>query len=57
MISAITNQGKVHFMFYRETMTAQLLIAFMERLIRHHERKVFFLDTGQFASTSQQGAE
>ena len=43
MISAITNQGKVHFMFYRETMTAQLLIEFMERLIRHHERKVFLI--------------
>jgi transposase len=43
MISAITNQGKIHFMFYRETMTAQLLIEFLERLIRHHERKVFLI--------------
>jgi len=43
MISAITNQGKAHFMFYKETMTAQLLIQFMERLIRQNERKVFLI--------------
>ncbi len=43
MISAITNQGKAHFMFYKETMTAQLLIQFMERLIRQNDRKVFLI--------------
>lgn len=43
MISAITNQRKAHFMFYRETMTAQLLIQFMERLIRQNDRKVFLI--------------
>ena len=43
MISAITNQGKTHFMFYSETMTAQLLIQFMERLIRQNERKVYLI--------------
>lgn len=30
-------------MFYHETMTAQLLIQFMERLIRGNERKVFLI--------------
>lgn len=43
MISAITNQGKIHFMFYRETMSAQKLIEFMGRIIRSNERKVFLI--------------
>jgi transposase len=43
MVSAISNQGKVHFMFYRETMTAQVLIEFMTRLIRNNERKVYLI--------------
>jgi transposase len=43
MISAISNQGKVHFMFYKETMTAQKLIEFMERVIRQNERKIFLI--------------
>jgi len=32
MISTVTNQGAVHFMTYRETMTAALFIVFMSRL-------------------------
>lgn len=43
MISAITNQGKIHFMFYQDTMSAQKLIEFMERIIRSNERKVFLI--------------
>ena len=43
MISTITNQGETHFMFYSETMTAQLLIQFMERLIRQNEWKVYLI--------------
>lgn len=43
MISAITNQGKVRFMMYRETMTSQLLIKFMSRLIKDIDRKVFLI--------------
>ena len=35
MISAITNQGKVRFMFYKETMNSKRLITFMERLIKY----------------------
>jgi len=43
MISSITNQGKVRFMLYRETMTAQVLIKFMSRLIKDSDRKVFLI--------------
>ncbi|MEG2000864.1 MAG: IS630 family transposase [Evtepia sp.] len=43
MISAITNQGKVRFMFYRDTMDAARLICFMTRLIRDAKRKVFLI--------------
>lgn len=43
MISSITNQGKVRFMLYRETMTAQVLIKFMSRLIKGSDRKVFLI--------------
>lgn len=40
MISAITNEGKVRFMVYKEAMTQQKLITFMRRLIRDAGRKV-----------------
>jgi len=43
MISAITNNGKVRFMLYRETMTGKLLIKFMSRLVKDTERKVFLI--------------
>ena len=43
MISSITNQGKVRFMLYRETMTAPVLIKFMSRLIKDVEKKVFLI--------------
>ncbi len=43
MISSITNQGKVRFMLYRETMTAKVLIKFMSRLIKDSPRKVFLI--------------
>jgi diphthamide synthase subunit DPH2 len=43
MISSITNRGKVRFMPYRETMTSQVLIKFMSRLIKDTERKVFLI--------------
>jgi len=35
MISSVTNQGKVRFMLYQETMTAKVLIRFFKRLIEH----------------------
>jgi transposase len=43
MISSITNQGKVRFMLYRETMTSKVLIKFMSRLVKDAERKVFLI--------------
>jgi transposase len=43
MISAITNQGQVRFMLYRESMTSQLLIKFMGRLVKDTDRKVFLI--------------
>lgn len=43
MISSITNQGKVRFMLYRETMTAKVLIKFMSRLIEDSSSKVFLI--------------
>lgn len=43
MISAITNQGKLRFMFYRDSMNAKKLIKFMRRLIKDSTRKIFFI--------------
>lgn len=43
MISTITNRGELRFMFYKETMTAQLLIKFLKRLIRSSERKIILI--------------
>ena len=43
MISSITNQGKVRFMFYKEKMCSDLLIKFMKRLIRSADRKVYLI--------------
>ncbi len=43
MISTVTNQGKVRFMLYRETMSAPVLIRFLARLVRDAGRKVFLI--------------
>ena len=43
LISAVTNQGLMRFMLYRETMTAEVLIRFMKRLIKDTPRKVFLI--------------
>lgn len=43
MVSAITNQGKVRFMLYQETMTAQVFIKFLSRLVKDTKRKVFLI--------------
>lgn len=43
MISAITNRGKVRFMFYREMMNAGLLKRFMTRLIQTADKKIFLI--------------
>lgn len=43
LISAVNNQGKLRFMMYRETMTSQVLIRFMKRLIKDSSHKVFLI--------------
>src|SRR5205823_540711 len=42
-ISTITNEGAVHFMTYKETMTAARFITFLEGLLRETTRKVFLI--------------
>lgn len=43
MISTVTNQGKVRFMFYDGTMNARRLIRFLRRLVKDAGRKVFLI--------------
>lgn len=42
-IATITNEGAVHFLTYKETMTAALFITFLEKLLRETTRKVFLI--------------
>lgn len=43
MISAISNRGKVHFMFSADSINAEKLIDFMERLVKDAGRKVYLI--------------
>ena len=43
MISTVTNRELMRFMFYRETMTAQLLIRFLKRMIRSSQKKILLI--------------
>ncbi len=43
MISSITNQGKVRFMLYKETMTSKVFIKFLSRLVKDCKNKVFLI--------------
>lgn len=43
MISAISNQGKVRFMFYRDNMNSKRLITFLRRLTKDVGRKVYLI--------------
>lgn len=43
MVSAITNQGKVQFMLYSDSMNAERFIEFMQQLIKSSTRKVYFI--------------
>ena len=42
-IATISNQGTVHFLTYKETMTAALFLTFLERLLRETTRKIFLI--------------
>ena len=43
MISTVTNQGKVRFMLYRETLNGQMLLKFLKRLVKDAGRKIFLI--------------
>lgn len=43
MVSAITNQGKVQFMLYSDTMNADKCIEFMQQLIKSTSSKVYLI--------------
>ena len=43
MISSVTNRGKVRWMIYRDTLTSQVFIRFLERLIKDAGRKVLLI--------------
>ena len=43
MISTVTNRGKVEFMIYTTTMNSQMLIQFMEQLIKGKTTKIFLI--------------
>ena len=43
MLSSITNQGKVRFMFYEGSMDAKMFIRFLQRLVKDSSRKVHLI--------------
>ena len=43
LISSVTNQGKVRFMVYNDTMNAQTFIKFLEGLVRDAGQKIFLV--------------
>ena len=43
LISSVTNQGKVRFMFYKDKMNSQTFIKFLERLVKDADKKVFLV--------------
>ncbi len=43
LISSITNQGKVRFMIYRNTMNGKTLIKFLKRLIKDVGQKIYLI--------------
>ncbi len=46
MISALTNQGQLAFMVFRERFTSPVFLEFLRRLVRHAGRKVFLIVDG-----------
>ena len=43
MISSITNQGKVRFMIYKDSMNAKMFIKFIKQLIKDSDKKIFLI--------------
>jgi transposase len=46
MISTITNRGRLAFMVFKQRFTADVMIEFLRRLIRHSNQKVFLIVDG-----------
>jgi transposase len=43
LVATITNEGEVHFLTYKESMTGSRFIAFLEKLLSETTRKVFLI--------------
>jgi transposase len=43
LIATITNEGEVHFLAYKESMTGALFVTFLEKLLSETTRKVFLI--------------
>lgn len=43
MISAITNQGRLNFMVFKERFTAQVFLEFLRRLLRQSDRRIYLI--------------
>ena len=43
MVSAVTNQSKVQFMIYSETMNSDRFIEFLKQLIKSSTRKIYLI--------------
>jgi transposase len=43
LVATITNEGEVHFLTYKESMTAALFLTFLEKLLGETTRKVFLI--------------
>ncbi|HEY4800417.1 MAG TPA: IS630 family transposase, partial [Bacteroidia bacterium] len=46
MISAITNQGRLNFMVFKERFTAQVFLEFLRRLLRQSDRRIYLIIDG-----------
>ena len=47
LISTISNEGSVHFMTYKETMTAALFITFLERMLSDRTQTFLIVDRAE----------
>lgn len=43
LVATITNEGEVHFLTYKESMTGALFVTFLEKLLSETTRKVFLI--------------
>lgn len=46
MISAITNQGQLNFMVFKNNFNADVFLVFLKRLAKHSKAKVFLIVDG-----------